>query len=482
MAPSRLEISLGPAGGSSATRNSRRPQLVVIVHTPAQGGREPALERLDLDSLERLMARQAPVKVSAEVLGEAHTAELEFSELEDFDPARITARFPALATLTELARELRVRGRAPAARRRLAELLDVAPAQVQRSETPPAPGSTAASEFSRLLGGDAAAADLSRRRPGATQAAELIRRAVDESAELEPGDDAALIGAVEQLCTAALRQVLADPALRRQERTWRSLHELVTSFDPEQGPALWLLRADLRTELPSGDATSDPAASPIGRVLRSDEALADAGIAAIVLDFELECGDDVALLGDLGNVARALGTTVLTSAPRALTALPPLTAAPSVEALASAWQSLRQADCAAHIAAAQPRLLLRLPYGRRGESSDLPGFEELTPAPEHEAFLWGNPAYGLALLLGNRYEQSGSWPPDLSRSLELENMPLAVYDDGTGDAIKPAAEVFLDEHDTQRLRDAGIMAFQSFRNRNAVRLAAFHPIADAGDS
>jgi predicted component of type VI protein secretion system len=57
-------------------------------------------------------------------------------------------------------------------------------------------------------------------------------------------------------------------------------------------------------------------------------------------------------------------------------------------------------------------------------------------------------------------------------------MPLALYDDGSGQAIKPAAEIYLSEDSAAHIARSGLMSFLSQRNADSVALLRFQSIAD----
>ena len=54
----------------------------------------------------------------------------------------------------------------------------------------------------------------------------------------------------------------------------------------------------------------------------------------------------------------------------------------------------------------------------------------------------------------------------------LEDLPLAIYDDGTGEAIKPATEIYLSGRDTSELANLGISSFAAVHNTTSVVLEA----------
>jgi len=456
------QLAFGIAPTSPRVRDTQRPKILVVVHDPkvTLGPR-----RIDVDSLDRTIADSVGrLAVPFEVLGQRHEAELDVGGLEAFDPAALAEQIPLLRELASLCQSLAVPARAEQAARDLAVLLGLSwPADPITAVAAPQPAVT---DFSRLLG---AAEPV---RPHQATVAQLIRGVVDESSDHGAAADPGLADSVAAVRQHVLRQILSDQGFQRQESTWRAVHWLLSRLDPYEGAELWLLTVDVPAALraPADDTMAFPAEA-LQQALAANTGGADgAAFAALLVDYRFDSGNEVPLLDRLGELAEQAGAVALVAAPRGLAF--PTEGEPG---LVSAWEALRRAGHGARIAAAQPRLLLRLPYGARGEATDVDRFEELPRAPDHEAFLWGNPAYGLALIMCLNYEHSG-WPPELA-DVELDGMPMPVYRDSSGDAIMPPAEAYLSEDDVRRLGSLGIMSFLSYRNRDAVRLADFHSIA-----
>ena len=54
-----------------------------------------------------------------------------------------------------------------------------------------------------------------------------------------------------------------------------------------------------------------------------------------------------------------------------------------------------------------PRFLLRLPYGKGTDPISAFDYEEMPPDPQHDGYLWGNPALLCACMLGQAFGQTG---------------------------------------------------------------------------
>lgn len=471
-----FQLLLGTGRPGAAPSPAERPRLLIIVHD-SHAPADARLQRLDRDRLDETIAAIAErVDVQFVAQGALQTATLRIAALDDFDPAVIARQIPVLVQGAALLRDLKEPARAEQAAGELRALLrddvDLAGA-ANSSKTGAAPDRNSGSEFARLLGGESGGA-----RPEKSRVEQLVRGLLT-SADTggQPAENALLVPAFLEFRQHILRQALAEPALRSLERRCRAIHWLQSRLDPDEGMELWLVKVNLAAALVP--QPQDVARCPLLDMLTAHRRTIDGGQFDMLLtDHEFARPDELQLLGQLAAVADALGSVVLAAAPRALwPAAPGGANADEPASMRSAWAGLRRMPGTHRLAAALPRLLLRLPYGRRGESSDLDGFEELPTDPDHEDFLWGNPAYGLALLMGLCYERDG-WPPDLSGPLDIDGMPLPVYADATGLAVKPAAEAYLDDSEAAELAACGVMSFQSIRNRDAVRLSAFYPIAD----
>ncbi|MFO1349427.1 MAG: type VI secretion system contractile sheath large subunit [Gammaproteobacteria bacterium] len=152
---------------------------------------------------------------------------------------------------------------------------------------------------------------------------------------------------------------------------------------------------------------------------------------------------------------------------------------PLPAAVASQWQALRASPIAHWIGLALPRLLLRAPYGARSDAIEAFAFEELTAERRHQDYLWGNPAFACAQWIAAAFTEQG-WDLRLDGPFDLIDLPTHVYQERGEKKLLACAEIFLSERAAQAMTARGIMALQSYRDRNTVRLRALHSIAADG--
>jgi type VI secretion system protein ImpC len=237
---------------------------------------------------------------------------------------------------------------------------------------------------------------------------------------------------------------------------------------------------DLLAGLPEAGTGLDQSAL-FDLLVKRNLAVDDAPWTLIVGDYYFGNGpEDIALLTALGAAAAVNGGVFLASAKPdmlgcadALTLSEPrnwMTPEPG-----SLWQSLRESDFAAHIGLALPRVLARLPYGAASDPADRFDFEELRD-PDHDAFLWANPAWYLARLLAEGFKHQG-WDMSPDAHVDLGPLPAYSYEDNGETRLQPCGEVLMPESTMVALLEQGLMPVVSYRDRNTAVIGRFQSIA-----
>jgi type VI secretion system protein ImpC len=185
---------------------------------------------------------------------------------------------------------------------------------------------------------------------------------------------------------------------------------------------------------------------------------------------------DAELLGRIAQIAAAAGAPFLAGGHSRLvgcesfatTRDPDDWRKPAGEA-EEAWQALRAMPAAQHVSLALPRFLLRVPYGSLTSAIQPFAFEEFAGRLVHEELLWGNSAFLCALALGEAFAREG-WALRPERGREIGDLPLYAYKNDGESAVYPCAEALLSDRAAERIYDAGLVALQSIRGRDAVLL------------
>jgi type VI secretion system protein ImpC len=144
---------------------------------------------------------------------------------------------------------------------------------------------------------------------------------------------------------------------------------------------------------------------------------------------------------------------------------------------AASWQSLRSSPEARFVGLALPRFLLRLPYGKDTEPTELFQFEEMPDAAAHEDYLWCNSAFACALLLARSFAERG-WKLHPGSILEISGLPIYIHTvEGEARSL-PCAEVLLTQTAAEKMMEKGFMPLASLKDQPTVRLMRFQAIAD----
>lgn len=431
---------------------------------------ERPTHRVDVDSLDTVMRRLAPrCTVAGHGIG--------FESLDDFHPDALFARVPVFASLREMRQRLMDPARFAQA---AAELGGAVPAAMAGSTPAPGPPGDSGALLASLLGGrPAAAAPATAAAPAApaAQAAAgvdaLIRSIV--APHIVPdhrAQQASLVASVDRATAAEMRALLHAPAFQALEAAWRGVQWLISSLELDETLELHLFDVS-REEL-----LADVVAAQ-GRLAETGlhRALADRwrnvpgahGWTVLTALWSFgPCDTDIGLLAALGLLASQAGGPLLAAGSTAL--------ALSEPAALQGWQNLRRSEAAPHIGLAAPRLLLRLPYGRRSDPCSAFAFEEFPGAPEHEHLLWGPGSLAIALLLGRAFTQRG-WQFEPGDEREIGGLPAFHYTQDGESQMQACAEHYLGEQAGQALLEAGLMPVLSHKNRNAVTVMRFQSVA-----
>jgi type VI secretion system protein ImpC len=193
---------------------------------------------------------------------------------------------------------------------------------------------------------------------------------------------------------------------------------------------------------------------------------------------------DAGLLGRLAKIAQAAGAPLVAGADARLAGCESVARTPdpldwqfvSDKQSAQAWASVRALPEAQWIGLGMPRFLLRVPYGPRTNPIDKFDFEELPGEPDHEGYLWGNPGFACACLVGQSFTAYG-WNFRPGMINELDGLPVHVYKSEGESALKPCAEAMLTDRAAEAIAARGLIPLRSVQNEGAVRVEAFLSLA-----
>jgi predicted component of type VI protein secretion system len=477
-----FDLGFGVRGGAARPHRSEDApfRLLLIGDLSARGaraseGRAPLCRPLVLDAGE---IEQAPgrfeVALSVEVPGTAAEV-VRFESMDDFHPDRLFARLAAF----EVPRKLRAALASPApspetfaAAEAWLQGLAAAPAVMAMPPAPPAGrGAPESSEatLERLLGRAPAPAPGAGRAGGATGVIDdLLADIVKPHVTPDVGARrTALLSVVDEVLTRQMREVLGAPRFRALEGLWRGVDRVARTLDTDSELEIALLdadRVDLTAALPAPGG--DLEASLLHRLLVADEPRGWSLI-AVETPFNHSRGD-LSLLAALAAVAARAGAALLADLPAAVP-----------DGDAAFWQALRGSPLADRIGLGLPRVLARLPYGKKTDPISSFPFEELPPrSGANPVRVWGSAAFALAQGLGAAFRADG-WELDPGAAFELSDLPAHTYDDDGESRLVPTTEVAVTESAAAAMRLRGLTPLVPRVDRASARCPGISSIASS---
>jgi type VI secretion system protein ImpC len=283
-----------------------------------------------------------------------------------------------------------------------------------------------------------------------------------------PPRHAELVARVEAELTARLRALLHRPEFQALEAAWRGLDFLVRNVSEEV--KLYVIDcsgAELVATVPAGD--EEPAKSAIYKPLEKIRPGAILGLYTFG-------PQDHAVLAGIARLARACQSALIAGASPQLVGCSSFGAQPDPDSWTTGspdetekFAALRRMPEAANLGLATPRFLLRQPYGKSSDPIEAFPFEEMPVNPDHEAYLWGNPALLCGYLLATAAADE-ALDPDFEGGGEVGGLPLHKFTSNGETQVKPCAEAWLNERAAEAILRHGIMPVVSIRGRDAVQV------------
>jgi type VI secretion system protein ImpC len=447
------------------------------------GNRRPV--QVDRDNFDAVLSKFGP-EIQLPI-GDSGSMQLQFAELEDFHPDRVYERLKAFGRL----RDLRARLRDPSTFAEAADELGLRPAEPavlnpRPAERPPsATRQASGSLLDEMIELTESRASENRPRRALDEVQEFAQRVAAKYLVSTPDPrQADILAVMDRAIAALMRAVLHNPDFQALEAIWRATFLLVRQLDTSSQLKLYLVdisKEELAADLSSGAAMRDTGAYR----LLAEKSIETPGAepwAVIVGNYSFGAQkQDAVLLSQMARIARRSGAPFLAGGSPQLLGCASLASTPSsrdwnASQNLSCWSELRHLPEAEVVGLALPRFLLRLPYGKQTSPVESFDFEEFPEPPTHEDYLWGNPAFLVALLLGQSFSESG-WEMRPGTVTEIDRLPLHVYEKDGESEPKPCAEVLLTEEAIGRMIEEGLIPLVSFKNRDSVRVARFQSVA-----
>jgi type VI secretion system protein ImpC len=452
---------------------------------------------IDRDNFEDVM-RRLGVELSLDLQGDGQDIlQLRFEEIDDFHPDKIFHQVSLFSDLRDT-------------RRRLSnsQTFDAAASEVRRWLGEPETRESAASEpeAPQTTESQAAASDSildqilsqsgespEKRKPVQTPASRELSEFLGKLVRphliyTDEAEQSKLIAAVDRATGELMRAILHHPQFQALESAWRGAYLLVMRAETNADLKIFLLDAakdEISADLKSVGNLGE---SALYKFL-AEKTMGKSGEeswAVVCANYSFNPDvDDTATFMRIAQIAAAAETPFIAHARPQILGIKSLAETPDPSdwrlaadsAEAKLWAMLRALPEAAYLGLAIPRFMARLPYGAKSEPTETFSFEELDESPNHNHYLWANPAFFCGLLLAKSFTASG-WETGQGFVQEMDNLPMHFYKENGESKVKPCAELVMTLNAAEKLLDQGLMPLISYRDSDRVRLARFQSIAD----
>jgi len=429
--------------------------LRMLVMGDFSGQATGKLMRVDRDNFETILKGFAPHVEVGLGNGQLGDADLVFHSLADFEPDSIYLKSDLFAPLRDHTGQALYsepeESQEPAP-------LKPTPEQIARLTSPGGLLDAILEKSSSTTNGGAATAP--KRIDELQSMVERIVAPYSTPAESEESKRAAAERA--QRLSLLMAHILHDEGFQTLEAVWRGLDLLVHGLDTDSEIHLYILDIS-KEKLAAGlRETANIRETGVYRTLTGRW-----GLIIGNLSFDREVVQDVEGLERVSALAQALGAPFIAEW---------LTSREEDAKAEAAWEVLRRSAAARYVGLALPRFLLRLPYGKETVAVEGFEFEEMTGEPVHQEYLWGNPAFACALVLGRLFEQQKSLGP-VPANMRLSDLPLHIFEVSGEKRARPCTEVLLSDHDIHALLDEGVLPLAAVKSSDTVVFPRMQSIA-----
>jgi type VI secretion system protein ImpC len=288
-----------------------------------------------------------------------------------------------------------------------------------------------------------------------------------------------LVDCVDGAITKTMSALLHHEAFQSIEAAWRGLEFLVRRLETGTSLKIFLLdwsRQELAADLLGCD---DLRRSALYKVVveQTVETPGSDPWSLLVGNFDFGSREVDALeLAQIAQIAAVAGAPFVAAAKGELVGC--VAAEPTSDPddwqsphRSEAWDALRQFAAASSVALLWPRFLLRLPYGRQTMPVDAFDFEETRDDWSHNSYLWGNPSFVVACVLGQAYSRSG-WDMHPRDVPEVGDLPLHIHES----EARPCSELLFSDRGLERVLSTGLTPLVAFRGQDAIRLGGLQAI------
>ncbi|MDQ7989333.1 MAG: type VI secretion system contractile sheath large subunit [Candidatus Dactylopiibacterium sp.] len=287
------------------------------------------------------------------------------------------------------------------------------------------------------------------------------------------------IATLDEQISRQLDAVMHHETFQQIEGTWRGLKFLVDRTDFRKNVKIEVLdvsKAALRQDF---EDTPEIVQSGLYRHTYIQEYDTPGGepIGSIISNYEFDRGaQDIALLRSISKVSAAAHMPFVGAVGAAFFGKDSMEEVAAIQDIGNyfdraeyiKWKSFRDSDDARYIGLTLPRFLARLPYGPDTTPVRAFNYTEQVKGPDHNRYLWANASFAFAANMVRSFIKNG-WCVQIRGPQAgglVEDLPIHLYDLGTGNQVKIPSEVLIPETREFEFANLGLIPLSYYKNRD----------------
>ncbi|MGA3186488.1 MAG: type VI secretion system contractile sheath large subunit [Bryobacteraceae bacterium] len=295
------------------------------------------------------------------------------------------------------------------------------------------------------------------------------------------------IAQIDHLLSIQVNEILHHEAFQKLEASWRGLKYMLDQSETNDKLKIKVLNVSKRELLKDLQRAPEFDQSALFKKVYEEEfgVFGGAPFASLIGDYQFGKGpEDIELLERISQTAAGAHAPFLSAASPEFFNLESYSTLDAPRDLSKVfdsteyakWKSFRASEDSRYVGLTAPRMLLRLPYGKKTKQVDAFQYEEDVDGTDHNKYLWGNSAYALGTRLTNAFALYG-WCAAI-RGVEggglVEGMPVHNFYTDDGDlAMKCPCEVQITDRREKELADQGFIPLVHSKNND---FAAFFSV------
>lgn len=276
-----------------------------------------------------------------------------------------------------------------------------------------------------------------------------------------------------------LDEVLHDAKFQQVESLWRGLRHTVDRTDFRQNVKIEIL--DIAKEALRTDFEDAPEIIQSGLYLQTYITEYDQPggepVGAIISAYEFDASaQDIALLRNIAKISAAAHMPFIGSVGAKFFFKQNMEEVAAIKDIGNyfdraeyiKWKAFRNTDDARYIGLTMPRVLGRLPYGPDTVPVRSFNYIEQVKGPDHEKYLWSNASFAFAANMIRSFINNG-WCVQIrgpQAGGAVEDLPMHLYDLGTGNQVKIPSEVMIPETREFEFANLGFIPLSYYKNRD----------------